>query len=93
MGEWGTTRAIGSMRLLSSGQAHKSTTGRLGPRGRKILAPILVLVLAAGVFVFFDEEARAQQSEPQPTATTYEIAVDKRPKQHPSKPPESRNCP
>ena len=35
-----------------------------------------MLVLAVGVFVFFGEEARAQQSEPQHTATTYEIAAE-----------------
>jgi hypothetical protein len=53
-----------------------STTDRLNSRGRKILVPILVLVLPVGVFVFFGEEARAQQPEPQHTATTYEIVVE-----------------
>jgi hypothetical protein len=76
MGERDTTGAIGSMRLLPSGQSHKSIAGRLDPRGRKTLAPVLALILAAGAFVFFGGEARAQQSEPQHTSTTYEIAVE-----------------
>ncbi len=76
MGERDTTGAIGSMRLLSSGQSHKSIVGRLDPRGRKTLAPVLALILAAGAFVFFGGEAGAQQSEPQHTSTTYEIAVE-----------------
>lgn len=76
MGERDTTGAIGSMRLLSSGQTHKSIAGRLDPRGRKTLAPVLALILAAGAFVFFGGEARAQQSEPQHTVMTYEIAVE-----------------
>src|SRR5215218_1442579 len=62
-GERDTTREIGSMGLLSSGQPQKSTAGRLGPRGRKILALIPALVLVTGVFVFFGREARAQQLE------------------------------
>src|SRR3990170_400565 len=76
MGEWDTTGAIGSMRHLSSGQTHKSIAGRLDPRGRKTLAPVLALILVAGAFVFFGGEAQAQQSEPQHTSTTYEIAVE-----------------
>ena len=76
MGEWDTTGAIGSMRHLSSGPTHKSIAGRLDPRGRKTLAPVLALILAAGAFVFFGGEAQAQQSEPQYTSTTYEIAVE-----------------
>ena len=76
MGERDTTGAIGSMRLLSSGQTHKSIAGRLDPRGRKTLAPVLALILAAGAFVFFGGEARAQQSESQHTVMTYEIAVE-----------------
>ena len=71
-----TTREIGSMGLLSSGQPQKSTAGRLGPRGRKILALIPALVLVTGVFVFFGREARAQQLELQHTATSFGIAVE-----------------
>ena len=75
-GERDTTREIGSMGLLSSGQPQKSTAGRLGPRGRKILALIPALVLVTGVFVFFGREARAQQLELQHTATSFSIAVE-----------------
>ena len=75
-GERDTTREIGSMGLLSSGQPQKSTAGRLGPRGRKILALIPALVLVTGVFVFFGREARAQQLELQHTATSFGIAVE-----------------
>jgi len=64
------------MGLLSSGQPQKSTAGRLGPRGRKILALISALVLVTGVFVFFGREARAQQLELQHTATSFGIAVE-----------------
>src|SRR5829696_9054537 len=64
------------MGLLSSGQPQKSTAGRLGPRGRKILALIPALVLVTGVFVFFGREARAQQLELQHTATSFGIAVE-----------------
>lgn len=64
------------MGLLSSGQPQKSTAGRLGPRGRKILALIPALVLVTGVFVFFGGEAQAQQPELQHTAMSYGIAVE-----------------
>lgn len=64
------------MRLLSSGQLHKSIAGRLDPRGRKTLVPVLALILAAGVFIFFGGKAHAQQLEPRPTVITYEIAVE-----------------
>jgi hypothetical protein len=76
MGERYATGAIGSMKLLSSGQPHKSIIGRLDPRGRKVLAPVLALILAAGAFVFFIGEARAQQSERHHTVTAYEVAVE-----------------